>query len=98
MLTLVLRINGRQHEKEKPEPKTAKYVENTNTFEAYSRQQQRAEKKKKAHMSKLLTSLVFLAFVFAAGGFAVLAVWDVPVAQTTVEKTLDSSTFLNRNI
>ncbi len=49
-------------------------------------------------MSKLLTSLVFLAFVFAAGGFAVLAVWDVPVAQTTVEKTLDSSTFLNRNI
>ncbi|MBW7911673.1 MAG: hypothetical protein H3C49_10455 [Alphaproteobacteria bacterium] len=49
-------------------------------------------------MSKLLTSLVFLAFVFAAGGFAVLAVWDVPVAQMTVEKTLDSSAFLNRNI
>lgn len=48
-------------------------------------------------MSKLLTSLVFLALIFAAGGFAVLAVWDVPVTQTTVEKTLDSGTFLNRN-
>ncbi|MFN7113588.1 MAG: hypothetical protein ACK4PK_04435 [Alphaproteobacteria bacterium] len=48
-------------------------------------------------MSKLLTSLVFLAFVFAAGGFAVLAVWDVSVPQTPVEKTLDSSAFLNRN-
>ncbi|MDY0009443.1 MAG: hypothetical protein RBS08_07035 [Bdellovibrionales bacterium] len=48
-------------------------------------------------MSKLLTSLVFLALIFAAGGFAVLAVWDVPVAQAPVEKTLDSSPFLNRN-
>lgn len=48
-------------------------------------------------MSKLLTSLFFLACIAAAGGFAVLAVWDVPVPQTTVEKTLDSSSFLNRN-
>ena len=49
-------------------------------------------------MSKLMTSVVFLAFIFALGGFAVLAVWDVPVPQTPVEKTIDSGPFLNRNI
>lgn len=49
-------------------------------------------------ISKLMTSLVFLAFIFAIGSFAVLAVWDVPVPQMPVEKTLDSSPFLSRNI
>lgn len=47
-------------------------------------------------LSKLITSLLLLSLLAAAGGFAVLAVWDVPVAQTTVEKTLDSSRFLQK--
>lgn len=46
---------------------------------------------------RLIVSLVFLAFILAAGGFAVLAAWDVPVVETPVEKTLDSSKFLARN-
>jgi hypothetical protein len=51
-----------------------------------------------AHMiSRLLLSLVFLAFVAASVGFAVLAVWDVPVAQTPVEKTLDNGRFLQKS-
>lgn len=48
-------------------------------------------------LSKLLLSLVLLAFVAALGGLAVLAVWDVPVQQTQVEKTLDNSTFLQKS-
>jgi hypothetical protein len=48
--------------------------------------------------SKLMTSLVFLALIFAVGGFALLAVWDLPVPQTTVEKTVDTEPFLSRNI
>jgi hypothetical protein len=49
-------------------------------------------------LSRLLFSVVFLAFVVAIGGFAVLAVWDVPVEQTQVEKTLDNSAFLQKGI
>jgi len=30
------------------------------------------------------------------GGFAVLAVWDIPVAQKTVEKPVDVSRFLEK--
>ena len=48
-------------------------------------------------MSKLIVTLVFLAFISAAGGFVVLSFWDVPVTGTPVEKTLDSSKFLTRN-
>ena len=47
-------------------------------------------------MTKLIISLVFLAMIVAAGGFAVLAAWDVPVAQTQVEKTLDNSAFVQK--
>jgi hypothetical protein len=54
-------------------------------------------RKKKIHMSKLMTSLVFFAFLCALCGFTVLAVWDLPVTRTPVEKTLDSTAFLNRN-
>jgi len=48
--------------------------------------------------SKLMTSLVFLALIFAVGGFALLAVWDLPVPQTTVERSVDAEPFLSRNI
>ncbi len=48
-------------------------------------------------ISKLLGSLVLLAFIAAIGGFAVLAAWDVPVQQTQVEKTLDTSHFLQKS-
>ena len=48
-------------------------------------------------ISRLLLSLVLLAFVAAIGGFAVLSVWDVPVQQTQVEKTLDTSAFLQKS-
>lgn len=45
-------------------------------------------------ISKLLAYLALAAFVLALGGFVVLAVWDVPVAQASVEKTLDNKPFL----
>jgi hypothetical protein len=48
-------------------------------------------------LSRLLLSLVFLAFIAAIGGFAVLAAWDVPVRQTQIEKTLDNSLFLQKS-
>jgi hypothetical protein len=47
-------------------------------------------------ISKLLFSLVLLGLVAAIGGFAVLAVWDVPVQQMQVEKTLDNGRFLQK--
>jgi hypothetical protein len=48
-------------------------------------------------LSKLLTSLVLLALVAAVGGFVLLAFWDVPVEQLLVEKTLDSTRFLQKS-
>jgi hypothetical protein len=48
-------------------------------------------------LSRLIFSLILLALVAAVGGFAVLAVWDVPVQQTKVEKTLDTSVFLQKS-
>lgn len=48
-------------------------------------------------LSKLVTVLLVVIFVGIAGGFAVLASWDVPVRQTPVEKTLDNSHFLEKN-
>lgn len=47
-------------------------------------------------ISKLLISLVLLAFITAAGGFIVLSVWDVPVEQKTVEQPIDTSKFLEK--
>lgn len=48
-------------------------------------------------LSKLLVSLVFLAFVLSVGGFVVLAAWDVPVVEAPVEKTLENSKFLEKS-
>jgi len=48
-------------------------------------------------LSKLLTALAVIAFVGVAGGFVVLASWDVPVKQIPVEKALDNSHFLEKN-
>lgn len=48
-------------------------------------------------ISRLLLSFVLLAFVAALGGFAVLAVWDVPVQQTKAEKALETSAFLQKS-
>ena len=47
-------------------------------------------------VQKLLISLMLLAFVVAAGGFVVLAVWDVPVAKKVIEKTVDTSKYLQK--
>lgn len=47
--------------------------------------------------SKLITALVVMAFIGAAGGFVVLASWDVPVEQTPVEKALDTSKYLEKS-
>jgi hypothetical protein len=47
-------------------------------------------------ISKLLISLAFLVLITAVGGFIVLAVWDVPVLQKTVEKPIDTSRFLEK--
>lgn len=47
-------------------------------------------------MSKVLISLVLLAFILAAGGFAVLAVWDVPVTQKAVEQPVDTAKLLEK--
>lgn len=46
VLKLVWRINGWRHEKGSRSQKTAKYVENAQVFEAYSKRQQRAVKEK----------------------------------------------------
>ena len=47
-------------------------------------------------ISKLLSSLVLLAFITSSAGFLVLAVWDVSVTQEVVEKPVDTSVFLKR--
>ena len=47
-------------------------------------------------LSKLVTALLVVIFVGVAGGFVVLASWDVPVKQMPVEKTLDTSHFLEK--
>lgn len=47
-------------------------------------------------ISKVLISLAFFVLVTAVGGFVVLAVWDVPVLQETVEKPIDASRFLEK--
>lgn len=48
-------------------------------------------------LSKLVSALLVVIFIGVAGGFAVLASWDVPVKQMPVEKTLDTSHFLEKN-
>lgn len=48
-------------------------------------------------LSRLFLGLVFVALVTAAGAFVVLAAWDVPVKQTTVEKALDNTQFLEKS-
>ena len=47
-------------------------------------------------MQKLLISVSLLAFITVAVGFAVLAVWDVPVAKKEIEKPIDNSSFLKK--
>ncbi len=54
-------------------------------------------KQREPTMQKFIAALVFAAFLISAGGFVVLAVWDVPVAETPVEKTLENSRFLEKN-
>ena len=46
---------------------------------------------------KLLISLMLLALITAAGGFVVLAVWDIPVAKKGIEKTVDTSKYLQKS-
>jgi hypothetical protein len=48
-------------------------------------------------LSRLITALLVVVLVGVAGGFVVLASWDVPVKQTPVEKPLDNSHFLEKN-
>lgn len=48
-------------------------------------------------ISKLIIGLVFVALFSLAGGFAVLAAWDVPVIQTPVEKAIDNNRFLEKS-
>lgn len=48
-------------------------------------------------ISRLVVGLFLIAFIGAVGGFVVFAVWDVPVTQAPVEKTLDNSRFLESN-
>jgi len=42
-------------------------------------------------ISKMLISLVFVALIASAGGFIVLSMWNVPVAQQEVQKTVDAA-------
>lgn len=48
-------------------------------------------------ISKLLLALLVVMSVGIAGGFVVLASWDVPVKQTPVQKALDNSSFLEKS-
>lgn len=45
-------------------------------------------------MSRIIKALILLTFICITGGFVALALWDVPVKETPVEKTLDNSGFL----
>jgi len=47
-------------------------------------------------ITRIVISLVLLACITVAGGFIVLAVWDVPVTQKTVEQPVDTSKFLEK--
>jgi hypothetical protein len=47
-------------------------------------------------VQKLLISLMLLAFVVTVGGFVVLAVWNVPVSEKKIEKTVDTSKYLQK--
>jgi hypothetical protein len=47
-------------------------------------------------LSKILVSLVLLAFITVAGGFVVMAVWDVKVPQKEVEKPIDTAKVLEK--
>jgi len=47
-------------------------------------------------VQKLLISSILLALVLIAGGFVVLAVWDVPVAKKGIEKPVDTSKYLQK--
>lgn len=47
-------------------------------------------------ISRLLFSFVILSLLTVAGGFIVLAVWDVPVKQELVEKPVNTSEFLGK--
>jgi hypothetical protein len=58
---------------------------------------QASKRKRETMLSKLITALVVMALVFVAGGFVVLASWDVPVKQTPVEKALDTRQFLEKS-
>lgn len=48
-------------------------------------------------ISKLLVFVVLLAFLVTAGGFAVLAAWDVSVVESPVEKMLDNTKYLEKS-
>ena len=47
-------------------------------------------------IQKILISFVLLAFVIVASGFAVLAVWDIPIAKKKIETPVDTSSFLHK--
>jgi len=47
-------------------------------------------------IQKLLISLLLLVFIIVAGGFVVLAVWDVPIAKKEIEKPVDTSRVLEK--
>lgn len=48
-------------------------------------------------LRKLLVSITFLGLIAAAGGLVVLAFWDVPVPQQSIEKPLETSKFLKKS-
>jgi len=48
-------------------------------------------------VQKLLISFMLLAFVLAAGGFVVLAIWDVPMTKKGIEKPVDTSKYLKKS-
>jgi len=47
-------------------------------------------------VQKLLISTMLLVAVIVVGGFAVLAIWDVPVAKKEIEKPIDASKYLQK--
>lgn len=48
-------------------------------------------------VQKLLISTMLLALILVAGGFVVLAVWDVPMAKKGIVKTVDTSKYLKKS-
>ncbi len=83
-----------EHEKVVAKAQDQKYDETCFNEDADRRHN---KERRNTMLTKLLTALLVVTFIGVTGGFVVLAAWDVPVKQTPVEKSLETSHFLEKS-